>query len=129
MKLKRYLFESNGISGALFDDDGIEIAKSIEHAYGWGINEYNPKVPQGIYVCVRGVHRLAFMEPFQTFEITQVPDHSGILFHMGNSQKDSSGCVLLGTEIHEGKLTESVKAFEKFMKLMDGVDQFNLEVF
>lgn len=38
----------------------------------------------------------------------------GVLFHCGNSAKDTSGCILVGYNTVVGGLTRSREAFEKF---------------
>ena len=69
---------------------------------------------------------------FITFEITDVPGHTGILFHMGNYNKDSDGCVLLGEEAvptsEPTMVTNSVVTFNSFMASQSGVDTFQLVV-
>jgi len=32
----------------------------------------------------------------ETFEVIDVPDRSGILFHIGNTPSETNGCILLG---------------------------------
>jgi hypothetical protein len=32
----------------------------------------------------------------ETFEVVDVPDRSGILFHIGNTPSETNGCILLG---------------------------------
>jgi hypothetical protein len=72
-------------------------------------------------------------QPFTTFEITGVPGHSNILFHIGNYNKDSEGCVLLGRGITEAQsgdqmITMSNTTFKYFMDNQAGVDTFILTV-
>ena len=49
-------------------------------------------IPAGAYTC-RRVDSPAFG---RTFEISDVPGRSHILFHAGNVADDTQGCVLLG---------------------------------
>lgn len=124
LTLRRQSFTDQGVFGLLLNDQGDTIAVTLEHAY-----DRAPKVPPGEYKCVRGLHRLEGMkEPFETFEVTGVPGHSNILLHVGNYQRDSHGCILVGTEILGEMITQSRVAFEKFMELQKGVDQFTLTV-
>jgi hypothetical protein len=124
-------FKSYGIFGFLSDMIDNLICVTLEHAYA-GSNEpitFIPKLPPGVYTCVRGMHQLAGMnQPFETFEITGVPGHSGILFHVGNTNDDSECCVLLGTSVSGTMITFSRNAFNKFMALQAGVDSFALVV-
>jgi hypothetical protein len=80
------------------------------------------------------MHRLSGMaEEFETFEVMNVPGHWGILFHVGNYNEDSEGCILvgegLGRRYKNGvMLTNSKKAFAKLMALLKDVEQFTLLV-
>jgi hypothetical protein len=107
------------------------ICKTLEHAYPGprGTISFLPKIPKGTFLCVRGIHHITNrLEPLETFEITGVPGHSGLLFHRGNDNDDSAGCVLLGDAIKEYRIVDSGKAFARFMTLMDGINDFELEV-
>lgn len=44
--------------------------------------------------------------------------HVGIMFHVGNTVKDTSGCVLLGSNSHDYMLTHSRKALDKFNQVV-----------
>lgn len=107
------------------------MAYTLEHAYLFD-HQYDPKVHAGVYLCIRGDHRLSEGSLFETFEL-QVPKHSGIIFHAGNYNQDSKGCILLGERIvmsgqkpGSRMLLNSIKTFNKFMKHLDGIDQFEL---
>ena len=127
LKLKRNSFTSNGIFGILMDDNYNKIAVTLEHAYPL-LNTYEPKIPDGVYTCVRGEHELSNLQPFNTFEITGVPGHSNLLFHSGNYNDDSHGCILLGKTVNGTMVTDSKRAFADFMALQDGLQTFILEV-
>lgn len=128
MKLIRTDFQADGIFGKLFDDDGYQLAVTLEHAFN-GL----PKLPVGSYRCQRGLHSLhSTPTPFETFEVTDVPNHTGILFHVGNYNDDSNGCILLGrVVIGSGKgtmVTASRATFDRFMLDLGGVESFMLTV-
>ncbi len=122
-----------GIFGVLESLDESMTLFTLEHAYE--ISElappvYFPKMPPGVYTCKRGLHQLEGMkEPFETFEITNVPGHTNILFHTGNLNADSAGCVLLGLfRSADDSIMQSRAAFSKFMQIQDGIDEFILTV-
>lgn len=101
---------------------------TAEHAYD-GV----PKVPNGTYTCQRGWHQLHTGPRFETFEITGVEGHQGILFHVGNwPQIDSDGCLLCGNAIAQSAqgpmVTGSRGTFDRFMAAQEGVDSFELTV-
>jgi len=118
-----------GIFGVLLDENAKEVAVTLEHAYSDGTGGFIPRVPAGEYTCVRGQHRLDGMtNTFETFEITGVPGHTNILFHKGNYNTDSAGCVLLGSELGPRCILESAMAFGHFLDLQAGCDSFQLTV-
>jgi len=129
MLLQRTNFLETGIFGSLFFyGDNEEFAKTLEHAYLQEDGKYLPKIPAGKYWCVRGTHQIS-NEFFETFEIMGVPGHTGLLFHPGNFNNDSSGCILLGEEISNfSMITESRNKFLEFMNALNGVTSFHIEI-
>jgi len=57
-------------------------------------------------------------------EIVGVPQFDAILYHIGNDDDDTAGCVLPGDVLHlnlgdeEGKVTSSTSAYIRFYKLV-----------
>jgi Family of unknown function (DUF5675) len=128
MKLVRNIFDRDGIFGTLFDAEGDQVAITLEHSFN-GL----PKLPAGSYRCARGKHSLhSNPTPFETFEVMDVPNHTGILFHVGNFNDDSNGCILLGRVCigsEKGRMITSSRAtFERFMLDLDGAESFTLTV-
>lgn len=124
MILIRHRFVESGIYGELFDDNEVFLAVTLEHSYN-----NKPKLISGEYVCRRGVHRLhTNPAPFETFEIEGVPGHDNILFHVGNFNKDSDGCVLLGEDFGEEMIVRSRAAFSAFMLKLADKSEFRLVV-
>ena len=121
-----------GVFGELKTDDGKHFCYVLTHAYSDGAS-FVAKVPPGMYICKRGTHQLESGGPFETFEVTGVPPFqgqsvTGILFHKGNYQTDSHGCLLLGAGVSATCIYGSKVAFEAFMAIQQGVDQFTLVV-
>lgn len=122
-------FCSDGIFGKLEKADGTFICYTLEHSY-----DNKPKLADGTYICKRGPHRLHGMtEDFITFEIMGIPNFNGVpvtgvLFHWGNYNKDSEGCVLMGASETPTMIGNSRQTWADFMKSLDGVDSFELEV-
>lgn len=140
-RLVRDRHAKDGIFGRLLDKDSNEVAVTLEHAYERNLATppseagkiYMPKLGKGTYRCERGEHQLANGPKFITFEIMGVPGHYGILFHAGNYNADSSGCVLLGRRIApmangDEMITSSKNTFLKFMDLVKDVNEFTLIV-
>lgn len=128
MILERRAFTATGVFGSLLNDMGLWLFSTLEHAYEQ-LDEYVPKLGNGKYICVRGMHQLEGMkDPFETFEVTNVPGHTGILFHQGNYNRDSNGCILLGDGSTGNSVTNSRMAFNSFMNILKGIDSFTLTV-
>lgn len=134
--IKRTNYREDGIfSQIMREDTGEELMVSLEHAYPSDTidNAFVPKLPPGTYICQRGMHRLHGMtEDFETFEILGVDGHSGILFHVGNFNSNSEGCVCVGEMIYDRNpdwmVTKSEYTFERFMQMQAGINLFSLTV-
>jgi hypothetical protein len=129
MKLTRNDANENGIFGTLSNDDGTNKIATLEHAYLQPDGSYAPKTPPGTYTCQKGLHTLEHHPvPFQAFEITNVPNHDHILIHIGNYNKDSEGCVLIGNMRMGNMIMNSSRTFEIFMEEMKDTDSFQLTI-
>jgi hypothetical protein len=132
MHLQRAEYTSSGIFGTMVDSDDSFLLQTLEHAYPMSPDpvtistSYLPKVPAGQYTCVRGVHSLSNGIPFETFEVTNVPGHTGILFHPGNTEEDSEGCILLGTTKVGNMIFQSRDAFAIFMETLEMIQSFEI---
>lgn len=97
-------------------------------------------IPAGIYALKRGM----FAKHGDCFEVTGVPGRSAILIHPGNTEEDTEGCILLGTErgflnvrdedapempmARKMAVLHSKIAFAQFMAAMSGVQTATLAV-
>lgn len=134
MTLRRMKSGKDGIFSELLKDDNSIFCQTLEHAYpNPDGSVFVPKIYNGLFICQKGRHKLDRGPFFETFEITGVAGHTGLLFHVGNFNSDSDGCVLLGLGSITGKgsltmLTDSKDAFNAFMVLQGGSDRFHLTV-
>lgn len=133
--LVREDYRSDGIFSALLDEDGFKIASCLEHAYIQPDGTFLPKITMGTHICVRGMHRLHNMtSDFETFEITGIDGHVNLLWHWGNWNDDSEGCILVGATkllppaVARAMVTDSRHSFEMFMKKLVSEKSFELEV-
>lgn len=127
--LRRVSVVPQGAFGVLIDaKTGEPFAVSLERTYDSPGGPWT-KIPPGTWRCVP---RWFNKGGYQTFEIL-IPGHSLILFHKGNVEAHSEGCVLVGERfdpfdttfgISDGHgLTELLNRFgdmAEFQLLVDG---------
>ena len=67
-----------------------------------------------------------------TFQVMNVPGRTKILFHAGNFNEHTEGCILLGQRWGRLKAARAIlnsgNTFKQFMEVMDGVDEFSLTI-
>lgn len=129
--LRRFKYGPEGVFGYLYDGSGSQIAVTCEHAYEQPDGSWAPKIPPGTYDCLFGSHDLG-VGPFETYEVTGVAGHTGLLFHKGNTEGDSHGCILLGKSFGDlsgsDAVLQSAVAFQDFLNATHFVPTFELEV-
>lgn len=95
-------------------------------------------VPADSYLCKR-VNSPKFGI---TFEVTNVPGRTHILFHPLNTEEGSRGCIGIGVKlgvlkvtdedsgekVHKLAIKSSRVAFEAWMDSMEGIDEFTLHI-
>lgn len=105
--------------------DGTKFAVSVERTF----DDERPAInADGEYLCVA----TRFIRGgYDTFEV-MVAGHSRILFHKGNTELDSIGCVVVGDRFgrigDKTAVLDSKKAFERFVTLTAGLKQFTMKV-
>lgn len=122
LKLVRKEKKDTGIFSEIQDMLGKKFFSTCEHSY-----DGQPKIPNGVFKCVRGDHVL-HSGPINTFEVTGVEGHHGLLFHSGNTEKDSEGCILVGMSRENDSVISSRTALHEFLVLQNGEDEFQLTV-
>ena len=109
-------------------DGAIPFCLTLERE--WRNNEIGEScIPDGDYIC----KRVSSPKFGNTFEVTGVPYRSHILFHKGNIEDDSHGCIILGEQFEpiNGKnaILASGKAFQEFIERTKNIDEFKLSIF
>ena len=78
----------------LFDEAGSRVARLPTAEDDWLDNAARVScIPAGSYVT----RRVTSPKFGETFEVTGVPGRANILFHHGNTEEDTEGCILLGS--------------------------------
>jgi hypothetical protein len=119
-----------GAFGQIWLRDSAPFAVTLERTY----EDSGPpqtKIRPGQWRCQRRRYNRG---GYDTWEIL-IPGHSAILFHKGNKELHSDGCVLLGESLFDFNPAEGLQdpgvadsngAFKEFMGLTSGLDQFEV---
>ena len=97
------------------------------------------RIPEGAYVCESTDY---IKGGYKTFEVTGVPNRSRILFHRGNTEEHSAGCILVGgsfgalvtkdedsgADLRKLAVLGSRAAFSEFMTAFRDISTFILVV-
>lgn len=118
---------TNAVFGVMLDDKGTPFAVTLER--DWLDNKQQVScIPAGQYLC----KRVKSPKFGNTFEITGVPGRSHILFHVGNREKDSLGCILIAESFSdfngEAGVAFSSAGYKEFMQKQSGVNSFTLTI-
>jgi hypothetical protein len=124
--LKRVAMDRQGTFGVLISG-GAPFALTLERP--WLDNARDVScIPEGRYACVK-VDSPGFGE---TFEVTDVPERTSILFHAGNTVEDSQGCILVGRRFGtlggRPAVLSSRQAMGDLMGRLRGVEGFGLVI-
>lgn len=126
MKLVRVARNSEATYGVLIQGS-IPFAVTLERP--WRDNKVGEScIPAGSYQCKR-VNSPTFGP---TFEVSNVPGRTEILFHKGNLSDDTHGCILIGESFNPvvGRpgITASKEGFAEFLSITSLALEFPLEI-
>ena len=128
MYLKRVSYSNTETFGVLMEwRHAVPFAVTLEDP--WLDNKKEVScIPAGEYVCAR----VTSPRFGNTFEVTNVPGRTHILFHAGNTNKDTRGCILLGTSYgyigETPAILNSTAAMNRFMDSVTDLQVFDLEI-
>lgn len=111
--------------GVMLNESQIPFALTLERP--WRDNQRGIScILSGAYVCGR-VNSPRFGA---TFQVLNVFGRAEILFHKGNIQEDSHGCILIGEQFgvlsNEPAILAAKEGFEEFMRITSTVSEFEL---
>ena len=83
----------------------------------WKDNQRNIScIPEGEYKVRLRLARESATRDYLHLLVQDVPDRDWILFHRGNSAKDTSGCILVGLGSQQDFVQNSTLAMDLLMK-------------
>lgn len=60
--------------------------------------------------------------------LLNVPGYDGVLIHIGNTDKDSAGCILVGKNSAVGKVLQSTDTFTRLFAKLNEADKNNEKI-
>jgi hypothetical protein len=93
LTLTRFAYTPMGTFGSM-DVDGLTLY-TVERQ--WLNNAPSIScIPEGTYKCVPSLY---IRNNYDAIEVTGVPKRTRILMHIGNTQNDSAGCILINSAL------------------------------
>ena len=122
----RDTFTENSTIGELFIN-GERFCDTLENP--WLDNQRNIScIPEGEYPVRIRLPRESATRDYLHLLVKEVPNRDWILFHRGNTAKDTSGCILVGQGTQQDVVNNSTLAMDLVMKeiLNLGAENINL---
>ncbi len=112
--LIREVFTEESTIGTLYLN-GERVADTLENPYL--DNQKNiSSIPSGQYKVRLRLARESATRDYLHLLVQEVKDRSYILFHIGNTAKDTRGCVLVGLSRQQDRVNNSKKAMDLLIK-------------
>ena len=112
--LIRDTFSENSVIGELFLN-GERMCDTLENP--WLDNQRNIScIPEGEYPVRLRLPRESATRDYMHLLVKDVPNRDYILFHIGNSAKDTSGCILVGLGSQQDFVSNSTLAMDLLIK-------------
>ena len=112
--LIRDTFSENSVIGELFLN-GERMCDTLENP--WRDNQRNIScIPEGEYPVRLRLPRESATRDYMHLLVKDVPNRDYILFHIGNSAKDTSGCILVGLGSQQDFVSNSTLAMDLLIK-------------
>ena len=112
--LIRDTFSKKSTIGELFLN-GERICDTLENS--WQDNQRNIScIPEGVYPVRLRLPRESATRDYIHLLVKDVKDRDYILIHIGNTAKDTSGCILVGLGTEQDVVHNSVLAMDLLIK-------------
>jgi len=110
----------SGVKGYFTGSEG-HICDTLELPYN-NNEPFKSSIPEGTYKC-----RVKFSKKFgRVFEVLNVEGRTDILIHIGNSAKDTQGCILVGEKHSDNGVIGSRLAMGQLTQILPNT--FNLSI-
>jgi hypothetical protein len=128
LEIKRFHTTPSATLGLLFIDNVFECF-TLEDTHRPVKIKHETRIAEGTYplgLRTYGGHYQRYQQKFKNhqhgmIQIHDVPNFKDILIHIGNSNSDTSGCILVGDiAVNEGKLTLQ-KSTQAYLRLYEKV--------
>lgn len=120
LELKTVSVHESGCYSVLLNPQRIPFAVTLERTF----ENLRTVLQNGDHRCHRDKYHKG---GYETFEI-EVEGHDRVLFHIGNWEENSEGCVLIAESFDQLGIKDSRGGFAEFMKILEGRDVFILRV-
>lgn len=140
-KGKEYTIGRLYIDGELFcntlEDTDRELTQDMPHEQIKAAKVYGETaIPRGTYRVTLDVISPKFSKrkAYQFCggrlpRLLDVPGFDGILIHIGNTNKDTQGCILVGVNNRKGMVTKSTETFTRlYERLLEDPDNITIEI-
>ena len=112
--LIRDTFSEKSTIGELFLN-GERMCDTLENP--WQDNQRNIScIPEGVYPVRLRLPRESASRDYLHLLVQEVPNRDWILFHRGNTAKDTSGCILVGLGSQQDFVSNSTLAMDLLIK-------------
>ena len=112
--LIRDTFSKESTIGELFLN-GERICDTLENS--WQDNQRNVScIPEGVYPVRLRLPRESGTRDYIHLLVKEVKDRDYILIHIGNTAKDTSGCILVGLGTQQNIVSNSTLAMDLLIK-------------
>ena len=136
IELKRVACDGSNPTMGVLLSHRIPFAVSLERPW-LGNRRGESCIPLGEYLCLRCSaspdYGYADSPTFgDTFQVFEVPNRHKILFHKGNIDDDTHGCIIVGEQYgylnSEQAVLSSSAGFGEFLSILQHEDEFMLSV-
>lgn len=140
-KGKEYTVGRLYIDGELFcntlEDTDRELTQDMPHEQIRAAKVYGETaIPRGTYRVTLDVVSPKFSKrkaykfcSGRLPRLLDVPGFDGILIHIGNTNKDTQGCILVGVNSRKGMVTKSTETFMRlYERLLEDPDNITIEI-